>query len=155
MLLSMETIFKRINKLEEANQEKDKKIQLLEEKLKTYEPDRASLEHDSYNIDNIDKINKYNINKFDCNTISSNAINSNNTLNNNTLLEIREELNSSNTRRKKENEKNNSSEYFDLGEIQPKQKINMMYKEKVVDKLMKGDDSEIYDKEEDKKKINK
>ena len=127
MLLGMETIFKRINKLEEANNEKDKKIKVLEEKLKNYEPGKNIFINDSYN-DNISnpynsnyyKYNNNNIKKFDSITLSSN-INSNNTLNNNnTLLEIREELNSSNMQKKKEDEKNNSSEYFNLGTIKQK-----------------------------------
>ena len=116
IMLSMESILKRITKLEDDNSKKNQKIKYLREKLRVYEPMISVSETETINENNIyNNMNNFNdINKIsnisninneknyinlgsiknkDTNTF--NTMNSNNTNYNQNLLEIKEEVNSS------------------------------------------------------------
>ena len=108
VLLNMDSIIKRINKLEEANTKKTEKIKYLEEKLKIYDPMFTASETDSLNDNNFN-FNNVNYNYINLGSIKkkdTNTINSNNTNLNNTLLEIKEELNSSSSSKHRNKSKN-------------------------------------------------
>ena len=116
ILLNMDSILKRINKLEEANTLKKQKIKYLEEKLKVYEPMLTTSENESLNNYN----NNYNLNNnyinnnyIDLGSIKNkdmNTIYSNNTNKNNNLVEIKEEeqLNSSSSSKDKSRRRSRS-----------------------------------------------
>ena len=133
ILLSMETILKRIDKLEEANYKKAEKINLLKEKIKVYEPTiTATSDNDSINDNNSFNFNKNkynynfnnNINDYkNNNDQNSNYINLGSIKNNDTstitstnsymksgLLEIKEELNNPSPK-KKTNKKNKEKKF--------------------------------------------
>ena len=179
ILLSMESILKRIAKLEEKSQMKSDKIQELKEKLKIYEPTiTATSENDSiydnntfkfnnnnYNYNNINDFNNINqnqkyINLGSIRNIDTSTITSNNSYMNKELLEIKEEeLNNSNKKNKK---KQNSSDEESSKQIENnnmkkiknktkgKKKTNKR-KNKSVDKLRKDDDDDELKKPQNKK----
>ena len=108
ILLNMDSIIKRINKLEEANTKKSEKIKYLEEKLRVYDPMFTVSENDSLNDNNFN-FNNANYNYINLGSIKkkdTNTMNSNNTNLNNTLLEIKEELNSSSSSKHRNKSKN-------------------------------------------------
>jgi len=108
VLLNMDSIIKRINRLEEANTKKSEKIKYLEEKLKVYDPMFTVSETDSMNDNNFN-FNNVNYNYINLGSIKkkdTNTMNSNNTNLNNTLLEIKEELNSSSSSKHRNKSKN-------------------------------------------------
>jgi len=136
ILLSMDNIIKRINKLEEDNYKKSEKINILKEKIRVYEPTiTATSENESIN-DNNNKFsfnNNYNNNNFysnindynnanlnlkylDLGSIKNNdnsTITSTNSYMKPTLLQIKEEKNNSSSKEKnnkKKKEKIYSSE---------------------------------------------
>ena len=134
ILLSMESIMKRIIKLEETSQMKSNKINELKEKLKIYEPTiTATSENDSINDNNTFKFNNNNYNNYNnidynnmnnqnqkyinlgsIRNVDTSTITSNNSNMNKELLKIKEEeLNNSfsnKKKQKKKNEKNSSDE---------------------------------------------
>ena len=136
IFLNMESILRRINKLEEDNYKKTEKINLLKEKIKVYEPTiTATSENDSINDYNnkFNFNNNYNNNNFnnnfndyyntnqnqkylDLGSIKNNdnsTITSTNSYMKPGLLEIKEEVNNSLSKKKnnkKKKEKRNSSE---------------------------------------------
>ena len=137
ILLSMDNIIKRINKLEEDNYKKSEKINILKEKIRAYEPTiTATSENESINDNNNNKFsfnNNYNNNNFysnindynnanlnlkylDLGSIKNNdnsTITSTNSYMKPTLLQIKEEKNNSSSKEKnnkKKKEKIYSSE---------------------------------------------
>ena len=118
ILLSMDSILKRINRLEEANTQKKQKIKDLKEKLRVYEPMLTTSENDSiydnkaYNFNDNNNINNiYNNNEYiNLGSIKNKDMNtdySNNTYKKNNLLEIKEEeVNSSSSSKNKKKRKN-------------------------------------------------
>jgi len=120
ILLNMESILKRIDKLEEENHKKTEKINLLKEKIKVYEPTiTATSDNDSVNDNNKFNFNNNynnNINDFNYNNGNPNAnlnyinlgsikdtstITSTNSFMKSGLLEIKEEeLNNSSSKKK-------------------------------------------------------
>ena len=156
IILSMDSILRRINKLEEANSKKTEKIKYLQEKLKVYEPMMTTSENDSikdnngFNFNNYNNMNDYNIKQNSNNNFinlgsikkkDTNTINSNNTNLNNTLLEIKEELNSSSSSKNRNKSKSKS------------RNKNIKNKDNNINKSEKK--NKIKDKDKDKDKKNK
>ena len=139
ILLRMESIMKRITKLEETSQKKSQKIQELKEKLKAYEPTITSTSENesindnntfkynntnnyNYNYNNVNDFNNINqnqkyINLGSIRNVDTSTITSNNSYMNKELLEIKEEkLNNSFAKNKinknKKRENNLSEEEF-------------------------------------------
>ena len=180
ILLSMESIMKRIIKLEETSQMKTNKIIELKEKLKLYEPTiTATSENDSindnntfkfnnnnYNYNNINDFNNMNqnqkyINLGSIRNVDTSTITSNNSNLNKELLIIKEEeLNNSFSNKKKKKEKNSSDEESSKQIEDNKKKLKnkakgkgkiKKRKNKSVDKLRKDDDNDELEKPQNKK----
>ena len=105
VLLNMESILKRINRLEEANSKKKEKIKYLENKLKAYEASETDSFSENHYANNVDFISLGEIKK-------RNNINSNNR--NNNLREIEEEVSSSDDRTPPIRKNNNFNNYNPL-----------------------------------------
>ena len=136
ILLNMEAILKRIDKLERENHKKSERIELLKEKIKVYEPTiTATSDNDSINDNNnFNFTNNYNNNNFNYNNYNNNDYNnvnqtpnfidlgsirnidtstiaSNNSYLKNNLLQIKEEeINNSKKKKKNKNDYNISDE---------------------------------------------
>ena len=136
ILLNMEAILKRIDKLERENHKKSEKIELLKEKIKVYEPTiTATSDNDSINDNNnFNFTNNYNNNNFNYNNYNNNDYNnvnqtpnfidlgsirnidtstiaSNNSYLKNNLLQIKEEeINNSKKKDKNKNDFNFSDD---------------------------------------------